>query len=91
MSSEGMQSPESNIPDDIEMQRLAANFTVRVKNDTVVQNIFPYVCLHAAQLCCKSAFMKKMVPSDNTEGIVHVIVLYYLCSYVDSFFENRVS
>ena len=34
MSSEGMQSPESNIPDDIEMQRLAANFTVRVKNDT---------------------------------------------------------
>ena len=85
MSSEGMQSPESNIPDDIEMQRLAANFTVRVKNNTVVQNIFPYVCLHAAQLCCKSAFMK-MVPSDNTEGIVHVIVLYYLCSYVHSFF-----
>ena len=31
MSSEGMQSPESNTSDDIEMQRLAANFTVRVK------------------------------------------------------------
>ena len=42
------------------------------------RKIFPYVFLHTAQLCCKLAFMKKMVPSDNTEGIVRAIVLYYV-------------